>query len=265
MRWPPLLARLGRGTGRDGYRSGVKPFLFLGIRPEDVAADDEYAAMLRCMGLAEDQLHRIRLDQGPLGPVRLDDYSGIVLGGGPFQVSDDAESKTPQQQRVESDLARLLDDVVAADFPFLGVCYGIGTLGRHEGGLVDRRYGEPVDGIQIEVTQAGTADALFSIAGASFGAFVGHKEALTELPAHAVLLASSAACPVQAFRVGSNVYATQFHPELDLAGLATRVQTYKFAGYFEPDQAEAIIAQARDSGVDQGPNLLGRFVEVYAR
>ena len=37
------------------------------------------------------------------------------------------------------------------------------------------------------------------------------------LPRHAVLLASSPTCPVQAFRIGSHVYATQFHPELDAA------------------------------------------------
>ena len=29
----------------------MKPFLMLGIRAEEVAADDEYAAMLRCTGL----------------------------------------------------------------------------------------------------------------------------------------------------------------------------------------------------------------------
>src|SRR3712207_8824058 len=40
-------------------------------------------------------------------------------------------------------------------------------------------------------------------------------------------LASSPSCPVQAFRVRTRVYATQFHPELDLAGLATRIQVYR--------------------------------------
>ena len=42
------------------------------------------------------------------------------------------------QHRVEAELAGLLDDVVAADFPFLGACYGVGTLGVHQGGVVDR-------------------------------------------------------------------------------------------------------------------------------
>ena len=53
---------------------------------------------------------------------------------------------------------------------------------------------------------------------ATFDAFVGHKEACRVLPADAVLLASSPTCPVQMFRVRENLYATQFHPELDVAG-----------------------------------------------
>ena len=75
----------------------------------------------------------------------------------------------------------------------------------------------------------------------------------------------SPACPVQAFRVGSRVYATQFHPELDLDGLATRVEVYRYAGYFDPDEADAVLAAARASGVTETPNLLGRFVELFAR
>ena len=243
---------------------GVKPFLFLGVRPEDVAADDEYAAMLRCAGLDESDFPRIRLEQTPLGAIDLGEWSGIVLGGGPFQVSDPDEQKSDVQRRVEADLAALLDEVVARDFPFLGACYGIGTLGRHQGGVVDRRFGEPVGAIEVELTDEGWRDPLFSIADAQFGAFGGHKEALSELPAHAVALASSKRCPVQAFRVGTRVYATQFHPELDLEGLATRVDTYRHAGYFEPHQAEEIMVEARASGIDGTPDFLARFVELFA-
>ena len=65
--------------------------------------------------------------------------------------------------------------------------------------------------------------------------------------------ASSPACPVQAFRVGSRVYATQFHPELDIEGLATRIEIYRYAGYFPPDQADAVLAAARASGVTETP------------
>jgi GMP synthase (glutamine-hydrolysing) len=239
--------------------------MFLGIRAEDVAADEEYAAMLRCTGLDESQLLRIRLEQNHLDVVDLDRWSGIILGGGPFQASDSEETKSATQRRVEADLAALLDHVVPRDFPFLGCCYGIGTLGVHQGAVVDRTYGEPLGGSFIELTPEGWQDPLFHVAGSPFGAYLGHKEAIRRLPAHAVLLAASPSCPVQAFRVGANVYATQFHPELDLAGLATRIQVYRHAGYFPPDQADAVLAAAQASAVTDIPDLLGRFVDLFAR
>jgi GMP synthase (glutamine-hydrolysing) len=243
----------------------VKPFLMLGIRAEDVAADDEYAAMLRCTGLDEAQLQRTRMEQAPVGNVDLDQWSGIILGGGPFQASDHDEIKSTTQRRVEAELSSLLDAVVDRDFPFLGACYGIGTLGRHQGAVVDRTYSEPIGGIRIEVTRAGQEDPLFQRAGSSFGAYAGHKEAISKLPAHAVTLAYSERCPVQAFRVGRRVYATQFHPELDLNGLATRIEVYKYAGYFKPEEADDVLAAARTSGITEVPNLLGGFVELFAR
>jgi GMP synthase (glutamine-hydrolysing) len=242
----------------------VKPFLLLAIRAEDVAADDEYAAMLRFSGLEEKQLQRFRMEQAELGTVDLDRWSGIVLGGGPYQASDPEDMKSATQRRVEAELTALLDGVVERDFPFLGACYGIGTLGRHQGAVVDRTFHEPIGGIQIKLTEAGEQDPLFKHAGSQFGAYVGHKEAISKLPAHAVTLAYSESCPVQAFRVGSRVYATQFHPELDLDGLATRVEVYKYAGYFEPDEGDAVMAAARASGVAEVPNILERFVELFA-
>ena len=243
----------------------MKPFLFLGIRPEDVAADEEYAAILRCTGLEEAQLRRARLDQGPLDRLDLDDWSGLILGGGPFQASDPEESKSARQRQVEACLSALLDQIVPRDFPFLGACYGIGTLGRHQGAVVDRTYAEPIGGTFVELTPEGRRDPLFRGVDSPFGAYVGHKEAIRDLPAHAVALATSPACPVQAFRVGRRVYATQFHPELDLDGLATRVAVYRYAGYFDPGEADTVLATARASGVDETPNLLGRFVQLFAR
>lgn len=243
----------------------MKPFLLLAIRGENVAADDEYAAMLRRTGLDEAQLVRVRLEQRALGEVDLTDWSGVILGGGPYQASDPEETKSATQQRVEADLSELLDEVVRRDHPFLGCCYGIGTLGRHQGAVVDRTYGEPIGGIRVMVTEAGRRDPLFAVTEAEFGAYVGHKEAIRSLPGHVVPLASSPGCPVQAFRVGTRVYATQFHPELDLDGLATRIEAYRYAGYFPPEEADAVLAAARASGVIETPNLLGRFVELFGR
>jgi GMP synthase (glutamine-hydrolysing) len=243
----------------------VKPFLLLAIRAEDAAADNEYHSFLTLAGLKESELRRVRLEQRALGDVDLRDWSGILLGGGPFNYTDPENLKSQAQRRVEAELSGLLDQVMSADFPFLGACYGIGALGRHQHGVVDRRFAEPVGAIEVILTAPGRRDPLFSQLPATFEAFTGHKEAISRLPGHAVLLATSADCPVQAFRVGANVYATQFHPELDVAGLCTRVEVYKHAGYFEPDQADEIKAQATRSHVTWPPAILRGFVRRYGQ
>jgi GMP synthase (glutamine-hydrolysing) len=241
----------------------VEPFLLLSIRADDAAADNEYESFLTLAGLTEAELRRIRLDRRALGDIDLRDWSGIWVGGGPFNYTDADEKKSPVQRRVEADLSRLLEVVVAADFPFLGACYGIGALGSHQGAVIDRRYSEPVGTVRVALTAPGRSDPLLRDLPEEFDAFTGHKEAISELPGHAVLLASSADCPVQAFRVGAHVYATQFHPELDAAGMCTRIEVYKHAGYFDPSEADELKALAWRSEVSHPPAILRAFVRRY--
>lgn len=241
------------------------PFLLLATRAEDQAADNEYDAFLGFTGLDESMLRRVRLERQPLGPLDLDDWSGIFVGGGPFNASDDASTKSDVQLRVEDEMQGLLDRVLERDFPLLGACYGIGVIGTHRGGTVDKTYSEPIGRVPVTLTPEGRSDPLFTHLSDTFEAFVGHKEAVRDLPRTAVHLATSPACPVQAFRLGHNVYATQFHPELDIHGLCTRIDVYKHAGYFEPSQAEQVKAMARAGTVFEPPRLLTAFVQRYAR
>ena len=243
----------------------MKPFLLLATRAEDAAADDEYQAYLRYCGLQAEELVRVRLEAEPLPAVDLADYSGVIVGGSPYTSSDPVEEKSQAQLRVEAELSALLDRIVAEDFPFLGACYGVGTLGVHQGAIIDRRYGEPVGATEIKLTADGERDPLLKGLPHTFEAFVGHKEACSQLPESAVLLASSAACPVHMFRIKKNLYATQFHPELDVDGLVTRINIYKDAGYFPPDAADELIETAKHASVTEPMRVLRNFTELYAR
>jgi GMP synthase (glutamine-hydrolysing) len=243
----------------------MKPFVLLATRAEDPAADGEYGSFLRYGGLKPEELLRIRLEQSPMPRLDLDDFSGVIVGGSPFDASLAPDRKTAVQRRVEADMARLLDEIVARDFPFFGACYGVGTLGVHQGAVIDATFAEPVGAITIRLTEAGLKDALLESIPASFDAFVGHKEACRVLPESATLLASSDTCPVQMFRVKQNLYATQFHPELDAESIATRIRVYRHNGYFEPDEAERIIAELAGADVEASTRVLRAFVSRYAR
>ena len=245
--------------------SETKPFLLLSIRGEAAAADNEYDSFLRFTGLPEAELPRVNLAQHQMPPVDLNELSGILLGGGPWNASDPRETKSAAQVSAETAIDRLLDVVVARDFPFLGACYGIGTLGLNQGAVVDRSWPEPVGPLSVSLTAQGEADPLFAGVPTDFAAYGGHKEAMVTLPSNAVQLATSAACPVQAFRVGSNVYATQFHPELDLEGVCTRIEVYKNAGYFPPTEAETLKKRSRAVEVRHPMSLLTNFVARYRR
>lgn len=244
----------------------MKPFLLLATRADDAIADAEYAAFLRHAGLREAELRRIRLERGPLPSLDLEAYSGVFVGGSPFNASDEPARKSATQRRVEAELASLMDRLVALDYPFFGACYGVATLGARGGGVIDRRYGEAVGAIAVSLTDAGRRDPLFGAMPAQFAAYVGHKEACSRLPDGAVLLARGVDCPVQAFRVGRNLYATQFHPELDEHDLIERIRAYRDEGYFRPEDTEATVELVR-AGADatQPARLMRAFVERYRR
>ena len=240
------------------------PFLLLQSRPEDESSDDEYAAFLKFGGLQPEQLQRLRLDRGEFSPVNLGDYSGIFMGGGPANFAYPPEEKSPEQLQFEDYIMPLLRWIVAEDKPFLGTCLGVGALVTALGGRTDFDHGEPVCAVDINLTPEAQDDPLLAGLPASFRGFVGHKEGTDTAPPNSVVLARSAAC-IQLLRAGKNVYAAQFHPELDADGLALRINIYKHAGYFAPEEAQDLIDAAyRESELVTEPvKILRRFVEKY--
>lgn len=243
----------------------MKPFLLLATRDDAGPADGEYEAFLARTGLDERDLVRHRLEAEPMPEIRFEDWSGILVGGSPFNTTTPEDEKPPVQRRVEAEFDALLDRVVAEDFPFLGACYGIGTLARHEGAVIDDTYAEEVAAPEVTLTEAGLADPLCAGISPVFRAFVAHNDAIRTLPPSAVVLATGEACPVQMVRFRTNLYATQFHPELDGESFAHRQGFYADHGYFDPDQLPAVQAWTRAQDVSQSWAVLRNFVTRYAR
>jgi GMP synthase (glutamine-hydrolysing) len=241
----------------------MKPFLLLQSRPEETVSNNEYEAFLEHGGLLPDQLLRMRIESGDIPEINLSDYSGIMLGGSPYTFTDPDEKKSEAQKECEAGLSKLLDEILEKDFPFLGVCYGIGTVVSHEGGVVSRKYGEPVWPTNIRLTKEGQRDKLLKNIPESFGAIVGHKEACEVLPKSAILLASSVTCPVQLFKIKNNAYVTQFHVELDSLGVQVRTEAYRHMGYFDPEEGDLIIAEAQKYEFKEAKQILKNFVSLY--
>lgn len=244
----------------------TKPFLILQLRPETEAADDEYAAILRKGGLTPEQTVRIRLDQADLPKdMTLDDFAGVIVGGGPGCVSDAPEDKTEVEARIEEAVLSLMPEITERDFPFLGCCYGIGILGKHLNGDVSKKaFSEPVGTSDCALTADGRDEPLLEGVPDEFLAFVGHKEAMQSLPDGCVHLVSSPTCPYQMVRFGENVYATQFHPEADGDGFKTRILIYKNRGYFPPETADDLIEMCSNANVHAPERVLRNFVARYS-
>ncbi len=243
----------------------AKPFLILQLRPEDETADDELAAIVRYGGLSRDHIVRRRVEQDGLDGIDLDAYAAIIVGGSPFDVSTPREQKSTTQRAIESGFAKLFDQVVARDFPFLGCCSGNGLLGNYCGAPVSRRYGEAVGGTDIYLTDEGVKDPLLRAMPRRFRVLVGHKEACDATPPGCTLLATNQNCPVQMFRLKNNIYATQFHPEGDAAGFTVRINAYRNHGYFPPDEAESLIQVIAEESTPQAQLILRRFVRRYRK
>jgi len=232
------------------------------MRPENETSDSEFEALLRVGGLERSQVHRIRLEQG-IPTIKIENYSAIIAGGSPFDVSIPYDNKSQTQKDIEAFYDGLFERVVPEDFPFLGACSGNGLLGKYCGAEISNKYPEPIGSVDIVVTEEGTKDPLLRGLPQTFSALVGHKEACDQLPPGAVLLATSQPCPVQMFRVKSNIYATQFHPEADANEFILRINIYKNHGYFEPEEAEVLVASVRETNTPIPKDILKRFVAKY--
>lgn len=240
----------------------IKPVLILQLRPEDTVSDSEYACFLKYGQLQAADTCRKRIEQNGIPEnLDLDAYSAIIVGGSPFDISTPEDRKSGIQKKIEADFRWLLDQVVERDYPFLGACSGNGLLGHYLGARITTTYAEPVGCRTLELTEAGKQDKLLAGFPPQIDALLGHKEACDTTPEGATLLITGSDCPVQMFRVGENVYATQFHPEGDAEEFMLRIDIYRNHGYFKPQEAEKLKQQVRGKPTPYAQEILRRFVK----
>ena len=154
------------------------------------------------------RIKHVNFGRHPDAEPSLDGYRGLVVLGGPMNV-DEQESHPHLATEV-----RLIRSAIERDIPVLGICLGAQLIARALGAGVRSGAEKEIGWYDVSPTEAGRRDPLFAHFDETERIFQWHGDTF-DIPEGAVHLASSPACPNQAFRYGDNVYALQFHLEVD--------------------------------------------------
>lgn len=182
-----------------------------------VVVNDEQSGLHRFEPWLDDLGTRVTTAMGDQVPGTAEDFDGIILLGGGFMPDDYERAPWLPTERA------LTANALESGTPLLGICLGAQLLAQVAGGVVKASYGTPEWGsTTIRLLPACDDDPIFAGLPETIPMIEHHRDRITELPPAAVHLASSDACPIQAFRVGPAAWGVQFHPEQ----LAARVKTW---------------------------------------
>jgi len=231
--------------------------VLLQIRSNPISLRQERSWFAERCGVGEDRFHAINLVERPgIGWRDVERFDAILVGGaGAHTAYEDHPFTRP--------LHDLVEGLIERDRPLFGSCWGHQFLARVLGGtVIDDASASEVGTFDIELTDAGREDPLFSATPKVFPAQLGHKDRIGILPDALVELARSRRCPYQAVRIpGKPVYGTQFHPEMTASQLRQRLDVYRDEYLPDPEEYEALVNNLRPSPHADG--ILRRFMELY--
>lgn len=237
-------------------------FLLVSLRSGELA-DQIAAAELR------DFLRATRLDPTDLTHVNIADvdatagdlggFDGIMVGGSSLNITN--PHWDGWQHHVHAEMAR----ICASGVPAFLVCYGASWLSHLHGGRIGPAWAEGSGRTVIELTEEGRRDPLCAGLPELFTSLTGHTESI-EQPGHdLVVLATGPSCPVQFFRSGGHVWATQFHADMDAEAMKDRMDFYYDYGYFSPDDYHTIVSSLPSIDTTWSNRLLENFVDYCGR
>jgi GMP synthase (glutamine-hydrolysing) len=195
----------------------------------------------------------------------------LLLGGSGHYSAAESEpgrpaSTEPAEMRPRVWLDRALEamrEIHRLNKPTFASCWGFQAMARAMGGrCIHDLPNAEIGTIDLSLTAAGRDDPLFSQLPPTFKAQAGHEDHVVALPPDAVLLASSARVPEQAFRFeGRQIYCTQFHPELDRNAMLERVIAYpEYVARIARTPFDDFVGSMQET--PEANSLLRRFVEM---
>ncbi len=138
----------------------------------------------------------------------LDGYHGLVVLGGPMNVDQTSEYPYLLTE------VRLIQQAIDHQMPVLGICLGAQLIAKALGANVRRNGEKEIGWYPVSLTEEGRHDPVLRHFEDKEHIFQWHGDNF-EIPANAVRIVYSPLCENQAFRYGENVYAFQFHLEVD--------------------------------------------------
>lgn len=180
------------------------------------------------LGLLEDKLidngweldTRSMYIPGSSLPGNLDGYDAFMILGGPMGAYE--EAVYPYLYQVQE----LVREAAAKDIPTVGICLGGQIIARALGATVGPNPEKEIGWSFINLLREGKSSQLFYGLPAVLPVFQWHGDTFS-LPQGAVLLASSEACQNQAFVYRDNIWALQFHLEVNLDMIKTWTAAYR--------------------------------------
>ncbi|HTY55208.1 MAG TPA: type 1 glutamine amidotransferase [Candidatus Binataceae bacterium] len=151
-------------------------------------------------------------------PRNHDGYDVLVVLGGPMSVNDTDEWLNEEK--------RFVREAVERGKTTVGFCLGAQMIAKVFGAKVAPGERKEVGFMNIDVAETAASDPLLKgLARPHQIVYQLHQEGF-ELPSGAVRLASSAAYPNQAYRLGERCWGMQFHIEIDHTMLVEWVKEY---------------------------------------
>lgn len=203
-----------------------------------------YHAATETLGIIEPLLKEAKLPfkacnlhAGDTLPTDANSIDGLIVMGGPMNVDE-----THLYSYLAPEI-KLIENVIAAGKPVLGICLGSQLIAKALGEKVYANEHREVGWHPVHLTSAGHEDALFAGSPSHFNVLHWHGDTYN-LPSGATHLAFSGKCENQAFRYGNNVYGLQFHLEVDPAMVKSWIQANGSAEYIRgaDENPEKILA-----------------------
>jgi len=204
----------------------------------------------------------LRLFHGEMPAEDWERIGALIILGGPMSVND--EEQFPFLRWEKRIIRAAIDEAV----PVVGICLGAQLIATTLGTMVYHGRVKEIGWSPISITAHGQVDSLLGYLPENATVFQWHGDGF-ELPAGAIRLASSVNYKNQAFRVGKNIYALQFHLEVTPPMIARwideRSKDLAQAPYILPDKILADTQNYAPILKYYGERFLSEFIRRAAR